>query len=210
MKKVLFSGCLVLLFTQVLFAQEKIEAPAWNVGDKWVFSQGMTVEVIDTGHEGYIVRLLNERIVFDKSTLNRTFILLQGRQEPYPYKDSQRRLFDFPLTIGKRWKGKYSAVLKWEDTYTSKTTGPTLGEDTTFFESYRVIGWEDVEVQAGRFKAIKIEYTRGWTTPTGNNEGKAWYWYAPEVKFLVKYQYDKNKAWSKQTNWELISFALAK
>ena len=48
MRKVLFSGSLVLVFTQVLFAQEKIEAPAWNMGDKWVFSQGMTVEVIDT------------------------------------------------------------------------------------------------------------------------------------------------------------------
>ena len=209
MRKVLFSGCLVLLLAQVVFAQERIEAPTWRVGDKWAFSQGMTAEVIAAGREGYTVRLSNERIVFDTSTLNRTFRLVPGKREPY--KDSQRRLFDFPLVIGKRWKDKYSAVLKWEDTYSSRTTGPILGEETIIFENYRVLGWEDVEVRAGQFKAIRIEYSREWISPaTGNKEGKAWYWYAPDVKYLVKYQYDKNQMWSKEANWELISFDLAK
>ncbi len=210
MRKILFlSGCLVCVLTQALFAQERIEAPLWNVGDRWVFSQGITAEVNETNHEGYIVRLPNEKILFDRSTLNRTFRLSQGRQEPY--KDSQRRLFDFPLVIGKRWKDKYSAVLKWEDTYASRTTGVTPGEETIFFENYRVLGLEDVEVQAGKFKALKIEYTRQWTSPTaGNMEGKAWYWYAPDVKHIVKYEYGKNQMWSKETNWELVSFTVAK
>ena len=63
-------------------------------------------------------------------------------------------------------------------------------------ETFRVLGWEEVEVRAGKFKAIKLEYkietswrgNMGWI-PGG--ESKAWYWYSPEVKNFVKCQYEK-------------------
>jgi len=118
---------------------------------------------------------------------------------------------DFPLTIGKTWKDTYSEALKWEDTHMSRYTGPSLGDETQIFENYKVLGWEEVEVRAGRFKAVKVEYKKGWSSPgTGMVEGKAWYWYSPEVKYVVKYQYDKSPMWSRFSNLELISFELMK
>jgi len=39
--------------------------------------------------------------------------------------------------------------------------------------------------------------------------GESFYWYAPEVKYFVKCQYDTNY-WTGVTNWELISFKLKK
>ena len=66
-----------------------------------------------------------------------------------------------------------------------------------YHETFRVLGWEEVEVRAGKFKAIKLEYkielslrgTMGWFSGT---ESKAWYWYSPEVKNFVKCQYEKD------------------
>jgi hypothetical protein len=206
MKKMILSGWLILLFAQIVCAQEKIEAPIWNVGDKWVFTQGMAIEVVNnTDENSYKAKFQNETLLFDKSTLNMVYPF-QG-QKRQTYRAPQRRLFDFPFMIGKSWKDKYSAQLKWEDEYTSRSGGYSIVDETQIFESYRVLGWEDVEVQAGKFKAIKIEYKRDWSSPNGGmREGKAWYWYSPEVRNLVKFQYDKSQIWSRNNNWELVSF----
>jgi hypothetical protein len=205
MKRILLSGVLILLFAQVLFAQEKIEAPAWNVGDKWVFTQGMKMEVLEVVGNGYVVEFPSQTLVFDKSTLNKVSTAQGKRREPY--RGDQKRLLAFPLTIGKTWKDTYSETLKWEDTHMGRYTGPSLGDETQIFENYKVLGWEEVEVRAGKFKVVKVEYKKGWSFPgTGMAEGKAWYWYSPEVKYVIQYQYDKNPMWSRFTNWELISF----
>ena len=208
MKKICLLGWLILLFAQIVCAQEKIEAPIWNVGDKWVFTQGMAIEVINNNDEtSYKVKFQNEMLLFEKSTLNMIYPF-QGKKRQ-TYRVPQRRLFDFPLMIGKRWKDNYLAELKWEDEYTSRPGGHTIGDETQIFESYRVLGWEEVELQAGMFKAMKIEYKREWSSPnSGMREGKAWYWYSPEVRNLVRFQYDKSQIWSKNSNWELISFHL--
>ena len=46
MRKMMIVGSLILFLPAIVFAQEKIEAPIWNVGDKWVFTQG-NIEVVD-------------------------------------------------------------------------------------------------------------------------------------------------------------------
>ena len=209
MKKIIFSGLFVLLFVQIVCAQEKIEAPVWNVGDKWIATGGMAIEVIGKDENSYKVRFQNEMLFLEKSTLNMIYPSQGKRRQTY--RAAQRRLFDFPLIIGKRWKDNYLTELKWEDEYTSKPGGHTVGDETQIFESYRVLGWEEVEVQAGKFKAMKIEYKREWSSPnSGMREGKAWYWYSPEVRNLVKFQYDKSQMWSTNSNWELLSFHLTK
>ena len=200
-----FAGALILLCVQMAFGQDKIEAPIWNVGDKWAFSQGVKVEVIETDDNGYVVGFPDQTILFDKSTLNKVFTFEGKKREKY--RGNQKRFLNFPLTIGKSWKDTYSEVLKWEDTYTSRTISSSGGEETQIFENYKVLGWEEVEVRAGKFKAVKMEYKKGWMTPTtGMVEGKAWYWYSPEVKYVIKYQYDKSPMWTKFSNCQLVSF----
>jgi hypothetical protein len=207
MKRIPASVLLALFCGQIAFAQEKIEAPVWNVGDKWVFTQGMKMEVLEADESGYVVEFPNQIIVFEKSTLNKVFTVQGKKREPY--RGNQRRVLNFPLTIGKTWKNTYSETLKWEDTHESRSTGPALGDETQIFENYKVLGWEEVELRAGRFKAVKIEYRKGWSSPvTGIIEGKAWYWYSPEVKYVIKYQYDKSPMWSRFSNWELKSLEL--
>ncbi len=50
MKKVACLGWLIVFLPAMVFAQEKIEAPIWNTGDKWVFDREGPMEV--TGSDG--------------------------------------------------------------------------------------------------------------------------------------------------------------
>ena len=206
-KMMILSGWVILFCVQVALAQDRVEVPVWNVGDKWVFTQGITMEVIKADEKGYAVRSPKEMMLFDRSTLNRISLSHGNKQERY--KEAQRRLLDFPFTIGKKWKDTYSGVLKWEDAFSWKV-GQTQTE-ILFFENYRVLGWEEVDVEAGKLRALKMEYKREWDSPAiGRNEGKIWYWYSPEVKFLVKLEYEKTQIWGKESDWELASFHLTK
>jgi len=134
---------------------------------------------------------------------------LQGKKREV-HRENRRRLFDFPLVIGKSWKDNYSAPLKPEDVWlqTGRVVS-SLGDERIVYENYKVLEWEEVEVEAGRFKAIKMEYKREWNASLGGiMEGKAWYWYSPEVKNMVKAQFEPNQMWSKENDWELLSFHL--
>jgi len=116
------------------------------------------------------------------------------------------RPFEFPLSIGKTWELEYT-----DDHPTNKNHS-----SETRHLKYRVVGWEDVEVPAGKFKALKIEADGVWTgqvaprvtavstteagaqgsTAVAHSEhvtaetvtGRLYqaYWYAPEVKREVK------------------------
>jgi hypothetical protein len=118
-----------------------------------------------------------------------------------------RKILDFPLDSGKQWKYAYSATIRY-------ASGRMVAYD--FSENYKVLGWENAEVQAGKFKALRLEYTRRGTNPLGEETMgppiKNLYWYSPDVKYFVKCQYDKD--WMKGDkeifNWELTSFQLKK
>ena len=47
-KKIIFLGLLLVFLAAMVFAQEKIEAPVWNVGDKWAFTGNGNVEVVSS------------------------------------------------------------------------------------------------------------------------------------------------------------------
>jgi len=214
MKKIFFLGSLIVFLPAMVFAQEKVEAPVWNMGDKWVFTQG-NIEVIGADKKSYalnfskdtciIENLGFETIIFEKSTMNRIYILKEDKREKYVIALS--KILDFPLSIGKQWKTGYSL------------TGPGVGRPIAydFSEIYEVSGWEDIAVQAGKFKALRLEYKR---LLTGSSaiwgvmaaEIKNQYWYSPEVKYFVKCQYDRD--WMKGNkeifNWELVSYELKK
>ena len=215
MKTIIFLGWLVLFIAPAVCAQEKIEAPVWNVGDKWVFTQG-NIEVIGADkkscalnfskHTCIIENLGFETIIFEKSTLNRIYILKEDKREKYVMALS--KILDFPLSTGKQWKTVYSSM------------GPGAWRPVSynFSEIYKVLGWEDIVVQAGKFKALRLEYKRVVT-----DTSRAWeamggeiihqYWYSPEVKYFVKCQYDL-KDWMKGNreifDWQLVSYELKK
>jgi hypothetical protein len=218
MKKMVFLGWLVVFLPAMVFAQEKVEAPVWNVGDKWVFGREGPIEVIACDAQCYSVKFsggifskdASGIAIFERSTLNVKYMLEKDRRKEY--RGFRKKILNFPLTLGKQWK----------DLYQVDEQGSWGGNVAVEYqETFRVLGGEAVEVRAGKFKAIKLEYkiepsTRegiGWT-PRG--EFKAWYWYSPEVKNFVKCQYEKGykeaiiQEKGSRGDWELVSYELKK
>jgi hypothetical protein len=211
MKKIILLAWLVVFLPGMVSAQEKIEAPVWNVGDKWSFTGEGSVEVIKADQSGYILKFSDRNssfesqgfntILFEKSTRSRINVVEGNKRKKYTMGLS--KILDFPLSSGKQWKYAYSARVK----------GAMQEVWADYSENYRILGWEDTEVRAGKFKALRLEYTRGGTGPMTKIEDiKHLYWYSPEVRYFVKCQYDKDWLMGQKEvfNWELTSFELKK
>ncbi len=207
MRKITFILWIFLLFPSIIWAQEKVEAPVWNVGEKWVFTQG-NIECVDSDQNSYGMKFSNDTcalenqgfntILFDKSTLNRIGVIEKGKQKKYTM--GLRRILNFPFNMGKQWKDEYSG----------KQVIETLGLNESYDEFFTVLGWEALEVRAGKFRAIKLEYKNimTWSPTRYANlplERKSIFWYSPDVKYFIKCQYDKSYP-DKVKDWELVSF----
>jgi hypothetical protein len=220
MKKVACLGWLIVFLPALVFAQEKIEAPVWNTGDKWVFDREGPMEV--TGSDGWWHQWLSVKFsggifpkgasgiaIFERPTFNVKYMLEGDRRKEYW--GLRKKVLNFPFSPGKQWK----------DLYQTDEMDKGLMKTVEHQQTFRVLGWEEVQVRAGKFKAIKLEYkietstriAEGWA-PLG--ESKAWYWYSPEVKNFVKSQYAKGyceailEEKGSRENWELVSYRLNK
>jgi len=223
MKQIAFLGCLILLLASTVFAQEKIEAPVWNVGDKWIFTSNGVIEVLGIDQDGYVVKFSDDiavterqgfdKVIFDKATMQRIYSLsarsffLKGEKRN-KYSAGLRNILNFPFTPGKQWENAYSA----KPVISTLRHLPSLD----YYEKFKILGWEEVGVQAGKFRALKIQCIRGHQAMPQAHiyaaEGKSFYWYSQDVKYFVKCEPDK--AWIEQSkeifNWELLSFQLKK
>jgi hypothetical protein len=197
MKKMILLSFLVLFIPAIGFAQDKIEAPIWNIGDKWVLGESVTIVVANADERSYAVKYLTSGgesiLIFEKSSLNRLYAM--DKDKRVPYEGRNKRLFNFPLEIGKSWKDKFisKGAIK----------------EYTYLETFTALGWEDIVVQAGKFKTVKIEYKQS-NADEPAKEGKLWYWYSPDAKYMIKCQYEKSRYWDASYDWELISFELKK
>jgi hypothetical protein len=223
MKKIIFLGWLIIFIPALLFAQEKVEAPVWNVGDKWVFDREGPMEVTGRDPRYYAVNFsggifpedASGIALFERSTLNVKYILEGDQRKEYRW--FRKKILNFPLTLGMQWKDLCQVDIR------TGFGGMTAYE---FHETFRVLGWEEAEVRAGKFKAIKLGYKReskwrdnfGWVSGA---ENKALYWYSPEAKNFVKCQYEKGYAEMSgekgerlegrpRSDWELVSYELKK
>jgi len=87
MKKMIFVGWLIVFLPALGFAQEKVEAPVWNAGDKWVFDREGPMEVVSCDAQCFSVRFSGGMFardasgvaVFDRSTLNVKYMLEKDR-----------------------------------------------------------------------------------------------------------------------------------
>ena len=211
MQKIILWLWVLLLFSSMTWAQEKVAAPVWNVGDKWVFHREGPMEVVGIDKNGYVVKfsggIFQESqtgtAIFSTSNLNILYLVKGTKLREYI--ETRRKLFDFPLTIGKEWK----------DSFYRRVAQHT--------ETFSVVGWEEIEVRAGKFKALKLEYKlevevtgaiRYGAMPVGPR-GTVSYWYSPEVKNLVKCKHQEGfmegpDDFRVRPDWELASFQLKK
>jgi len=190
----------------------KDEAPIWNVGDKWVFTAG-AMEIVDADQKSYSVNFSDDicilerqglnGIILDKSTLNRIYALEGNKRKKYTW--GRAKILNFPIFAGKKWESAYSATALYG-------LAGSLRETCDNNESFQIMDWEDIEVPAGKFKTVKMEYIR--TTirctyaPGLDVKRKTLYWYSPDAKYFVRAKYDFRSEIVK--DWELISFHFKK
>ena len=148
--------------------------PEWRPGDQWSYgwTSGSTsgtkvVEVVESKEIGgtpyYVVRVGDLDHLYTRD-LGWAGALRDGRVEirmvpPEPW-------FEWPLGMGRRWSHR--------GTYEDRS-GTRQRDD-----SFAVVGEESVEVPAGRFRAVKV-------VREGSDRDSDEYWYAPEVRFYVKW-----------------------
>lgn len=88
-------------------------------------------------------------------------------------------LFRFPLRVGDQHEVKYELLRPRINTVESSTTG-----------SVKVVGWETVDVPAGKFRAIRLELDSTVQPLDGSRafQRQATFWYVPDVRRWVKFQ----------------------
>jgi len=204
MKKMILLSFLVLSIPIILYGQDKVEAPVWKIGDRWSFAGHFPMSVINADENSYTVRVLTRAgesiYIYDKSSLNILYSVEGDRR--IEFKGVHKRRLNFPFEIGK----------SWEDNSMRKTIHQTpAAHETLYYDTYTVLEWEDIEVRAGKYKALKIEYKEERVerkVARQKKEGKAWFWYSPTVKYLIKCKLEENPFWIGYNDWELTSFKL--
>jgi hypothetical protein len=142
---------------------QSVDQPVFQAGDSWDY-----VNTVETGQQGFSRK--EESITVERVDSND--ILISSRQDGsnQPPVESMTNLdwsrsrdingkqevvnrpFDFPLREGKKWTVEYTEL------------HPNRQHSSeTFHSDYVVGGWEDVQVPAGKFKALKIEADGQWT-----------------------------------------------
>lgn len=187
---------------------DKLEAPIRNVGDKWKYraDNGMewTAEIIGDEKDVYIERFVIPGGIkkgewvrhFEKGSMHCVKTFRDGRIDREE-NNRVKKIYDFPLYAGKKWSYRF-------DVFSGTMTHDLLIE-------LKIVGFEEVEVPAGKFNAFKVETKDTVTTGSGTgHSGTSYYWYSPDVKSMIKVEFlpsglrrsiDYNKV-------ELISFEL--
>ncbi|MBI5968322.1 MAG: hypothetical protein HY882_10765 [Deltaproteobacteria bacterium] len=186
------------------------------MGDKWDFGREGFLEVVRLDAKGYVANFsagiffksAQGTAIFDKSTLNILYVFEGDKAKKYG--GAHRRILNFPLVIGKKWNDEFRRIQ------------PDGFHGGNVAETIKVVGREEVVVPAGKFKVLKLEYQTSYGPPGLGPiyESKVWYWYSPEVKYLVKGHYGKGYVEAtkpvdpsfsgEREDWKLISYKLKK
>ena len=145
----------------VVHAQE-VPLPQLLEGDKWVYN--VKIEQPPQGStsrkwESSVVRASSSSVVIARKPADSNLPAQESAMAPDWSRSASVngkstttvKNFDFPLQVGK----------KWEVAFTEEKPNDKLKlVKRTFL--YKVIGWEEVKVTAGTFKALKIESDGEW------------------------------------------------
>jgi hypothetical protein len=189
-----------------------VEKPNIKIGDRWVYRSIDLWKNEETAKFEFRVTDTNG----DDIELDRTKVSLQNNaKEGAPSKRkadlaswtiANSRIsagkyvaFAFPLEIGKTWQDQY-------------TVNGDNGESFQYSTSVKVEAWEDVQVPAGAFRALKVVRTASFThfrpSDTLGETSSEIFWYAPEVKRLIKREFQNThhgRTWTKVRE-ELIEY----
>ena len=110
MKKIILLSLLVLLIPAIVCGQDRVEAPIWNVGDRWNLTGDVIISVSNADESSYAVKYFTAGgesiLIYEKSSRNRLYIM--DKDKRMKYEGRNKRLFNFPLEIGKSWTDKFT------------------------------------------------------------------------------------------------------
>jgi hypothetical protein len=159
-----------------------IGMPSLHTGDVWVDRiQGTDREFrIEAIHDGTMdVSFWDTEMTTDTALNIIVYRSLTAASSEPTKQDKPCMWFAFPLYPGKTWENQYN----WE----MLGTPPIRGKAD---ERGRVLGWEDVQVPAGTFHALKVEdSTRIFGRGGAADEETVVFWYSPKVNRFVKFDY---------------------
>jgi hypothetical protein len=174
---------------------QKAERPVVKAGDRWRFEtriNGATVKWLDREWVITAVKPLEIDGTENGKPLQLTPNLNNIRSPSRT--DSDRRLLNFPLEVGKRWR------------FSNEYTVTSI--DVPSRSDYRVgvAGYEKVRVPAGEFDAFKLLAQGRWTAGGLSGETTLTYWYAPAARAIVKIE-AQDTVWGTRTR-ELAEYKL--
>lgn len=175
----LYFVLLASLFPALVLAQEppaQIERPEPKVGDKRTYAILDGISKVEQGVEELTLSEITESEIRFSEINNRSAVydkewgLVQDGSRKY---SPAIQMVSFPLSIGKKWEHS--------NTHSHQSCG-----NTTSNLKNEVVGWEDVTVPAGTFRALRIDSSGYWRNNCGSDRSVYKFWYAPKVKWLVK------------------------
>ncbi|MDB6048988.1 MAG: hypothetical protein JWR17_1734 [Pseudomonas sp.] len=142
---------------------QSVDAPLLKAGDSWVYA-----ETMETGPQGFSSK--NTLIKVERVDSHNVLISAKQDGSNQPPVESLVGLdwsrsrdingkqqvinhpLDFPLSQGKKWSVEYTEL------------NPNRARTSeTFHNDFVVTGWEEVQVPAGKFTALKIESEGQWS-----------------------------------------------
>lgn len=207
MRRLIFIIGLILFMIPSVSAQENIAAPIWKTGEKWTFRYDSggewTVKIIGEENGLFVDSTTRSKgkmrgvytRYYDKNSLNCVKVIKDGKENNRE-RDYLKKYFDFPLYIGKNWSYRYTVLSSSSQKFIN------------ILSEFSAVQFDDIEVPAGKFKAIKIKNK---TSIVGTNvRGIFYYWWSPDVKAPLKVEYEPSNFWKNQDykKFELISFEL--
>jgi hypothetical protein len=173
---------LVALFILLLpaFAQaQTAQRPAVAVGDTWRFAVYYTVPSRTPNRTWVITSVENERLLATENGEALTLTPELNVVDSPRHSETDPRSLSFPLFVGKQWKYASNWLFK------PKSSRGSLAA------AVAVVGYEPVDVPAGRFEAFRIEQEAelGGSSPSNTffaGKTTTTYWYAPAARAIVK------------------------
>lgn len=169
--------------------KDLLEAPQFTVGDEWTYEGGgkkWVQRVIDIQPDAIIMRYGGDEVRgYDPKTMNIIFHL-QGEKR-FKFNDTRGQILNFPMQVGR----------KWSNIVTTKG-------GTNILEEFHAQSVERLVTKTGTFRALQISY-KSQNQRTLKEISSGSYWYAPEVKAIVKRAEARSIATG---NMELVTYQL--
>ncbi len=163
----------------------RVVKPEIRVGDSWTYRSTNFVAPGTHEHESR-VSFVNDKLILMVSTNTKDGTEVDSSWTPewnavtshsgFMFRPHSGA-FRFPLRIGDQHEVKYDLLRPRESAAMSSTTGTAT-----------VVGWETVEVPAGKFRAVRVKLE---SVVQPSDRSRAYqrngsFWYVPEVRRWVK------------------------